>query len=138
MRNIFLDTNIALDIICQREPYYEQARCLLEQVKEGEAQFFLASASLANLLYFTFDFYRLPDAGKSLTDFMQTCALVHTEKETLEKAAASAFTDKEDALQYYTALSGPDMDYFITRNTKDYLQSSLPVLTPEQFIARLQ
>jgi hypothetical protein len=54
------------------------------------------------------------------------------------QAISSPFKDKEDALQYYTALYR-GADYFITRNISDYKKSSgrLPVMTPVEFIKSL-
>ena len=51
------------------------------------------------------------------------------------EALNSKFKDKEDALQYYTALYH-GADYFITRNTKDYKHKTiaLPVFSPQEFM----
>ncbi len=55
------------------------------------------------------------------------------------EAITSPFKDKEDALQYYTALNH-GADYFITRNITDYKSTSvrLPVMTPVEFIKSLE
>jgi len=54
------------------------------------------------------------------------------------QAIASDFRDKEDALQYFTALHH-GVDYFITGNIKDYKNALefLPVSTPEKFLSSL-
>jgi hypothetical protein len=48
--------------------------------------------------------------------------------------------DVEDAIQYFTALENEEIDYFITRNIKDFRPSDihLPVLTPSQFLKLLK
>ena len=52
------------------------------------------------------------------------------------RAYNSNFTDVEDAIQYFTALEHEKIDYFITRNTKDFRMAEphLPVLSPSQFL----
>ncbi len=42
------------------------------------------------------------------------------------------FNDFEDGLQYYTALEN-HTDIILTRNTKDFKNSKLPVITAKQF-----
>lgn len=51
---------------------------------------------------------------------------------------ASNFSDKEDALQYYTALHH-GVDYFVTRNIFDYKTAlgSFPISTTEEFLSAL-
>ncbi|MEZ4879437.1 MAG: hypothetical protein R2801_04645 [Chitinophagales bacterium] len=44
------------------------------------------------------------------------------------------FSDFEDAIQYTSALKIEKLDAIITRNTKDYKQSSIPVMTPNEFL----
>ena len=52
----------------------------------------------------------------------------------MTQAISSPFKEKEDALQYYTALDH-GADYFITRNVSDYkhLSDRLPVMRPKEF-----
>lgn len=52
----------------------------------------------------------------------------------INEALHSNFNDFEDAVQYYTALSGK-VNYIITRNPKDFKNASIPVYTPSEFLA---
>lgn len=65
------------------------------------------------------------------------CQLVEvlpTDDRTIVGAISSGFSDFEDAVQYYTALSF-QVDIIITRNVKDYICSSIPVMTPTEFLS---
>jgi predicted nucleic acid-binding protein len=136
---IFLDTDVAFDILSKRKPHFQHSVQLLELASQDQAALLLAESSLANLIYLSFDIYKLQDAKSRLLDFISACDIVNGGKSTMIKAVSSPFTDKEDALQYYTALEY-GADYFITRNIRDYKNKSkiLPVFTPEQFIQSLQ
>ncbi|WP_139352729.1 hypothetical protein [Algoriphagus sp. A40] len=59
----------------------------------------------------------------------------HFKKSTFLKAMISPINDKEDAVQYFTAMEG-EFDFFLTRNKKDYKLISEPqrVITPTEFI----
>lgn len=131
---IFLDTDVSFDIISKREPHYASSVRLLQLAAKDSVRLVVSESSLANLFYLSFDIYKLKDAIPKLSDFIGACGLVSAGKETALLALQSGFKDKEDALQYYTALRAK-ADYFITRNIKDYKHKdpSLPVCLPDDF-----
>jgi len=55
----------------------------------------------------------------------------------IRQSLKTDFNDYEDAIQYYCALSTPQIDFIVTRNTKDFKKSTLPVLTPVEAIVSL-
>ena len=52
----------------------------------------------------------------------------------IRQSLKSDFKDYEDAIQYYCALSIPQVDFIVTRNVKDYRKSTLSVLTPAEAV----
>ena len=132
---IFLDTDVSFDILSKRKPHFQHSVRLLELAAEDKAVLLIAESSLANLIYLSFDIYKLKNAEKRLLDFISASYIISGGKEIMIKAVSSTFKDKEDALQYYTALNH-GADYFITRNISDYKTASerLQVLTPEVFL----
>jgi predicted nucleic acid-binding protein len=132
---IFLDTDVAFDILSKRKPYFQHSVKLLELAAEDKAVLLIAESSLANLIYLSFDIYKLKKAEQRLLDFISVCEIIGSGKEVMIKALSSSFKDKEDALQYYTA-QNHGADYFITRNISDYkyISERLPVLTPAVFL----
>jgi predicted nucleic acid-binding protein len=135
MLDIFLDTDVVIDIISQREPHYHSSAKLMRLALEDKIGLIVAECSLANLFYFTFDAYKIEKPSVKLLNFLSACEIAHGGKGVILNALNSAFKDKEDALQYFTALD-TNAEYFITRNTADYKHAirSLPVYTPAQFI----
>jgi hypothetical protein len=135
MVNIFLDTDVVIDILSQRDPHYIIGAKLMQLAKEDKVGLIIAECSLANLFYFSYDVYKIPSPSAQLLNFFSSCEIVHGGKDMVLNVLNSPFKDKEDALQYYTALDS-DAEYFITRNSSDYKHAiqSLPVYTPAQFI----
>ncbi|NHE57889.1 type II toxin-antitoxin system VapC family toxin [Cyclobacterium plantarum] len=136
--NVFLDTDVAFDIISKRAPNFADAVKLLDLAAKDQLSLQIAESSLANLIYLSYDIYKLPEASSKLLNFMGACNIVNAGKPALMEALASQFKDKEDTLQYYTALHS-GADYFITRNIKDYRLSSpsLPVFHPRDFLDQI-
>jgi len=135
MVDVFLDTDVAFDLISKREPFFTEALPLLQMAGQRQLQLQISEACLANLIYLSFDIYKLGKAKERLLYFVDACDVFSGGKATFMQAMESEFTDKEDALQYYIALRH-HCDYFLTRNTGDYKHAvaRLPVFTPAEFL----
>ncbi|HEY2728068.1 MAG TPA: hypothetical protein VGI61_12905, partial [Parafilimonas sp.] len=59
-----------------------------------------------------------------------------TPGEIISKAYNSSFTNVEDAVQYYSAAADKSVDFFVSRNTKDYKHADehLKIITPAEAI----
>ncbi|UZD21587.1 PIN domain-containing protein [Algoriphagus halophytocola] len=134
MYRIFLDSNVALDLVANREPFVEDSKPFLSLLAEGEAQLFISEVSLGLLIYMSIDRYKLVDAKEKLLQFMEFCRVISGGKEAFLNAMNSDFKDKEDGLQYFTAVDNK-MDFLITRVKKDfnYANGEIPVMTPKEF-----
>ncbi len=132
---VFLDTDVAFDIISKREPFFNDAIKILEFKMNDRIALLISESSITNLIYLSFEIYKLPDALERLKDFILCCEVVHSNKNRIIQALDSSFKDKEDALQYQTAVEN-GADYLITRNIKDFRSGnqSITVLTPLDFL----
>lgn len=107
----------------QRGADWQIAENIFFLAEKGAVHLFTSSSSLLNIMYIL-GMYKLP-AGKieeTAIDILSFTTLVNPDNVTFEIALSSKFKDKEDAVQYYTALNHGKIDYFITSNLKDYKQ----------------
>lgn len=135
MRSVFVDTDVVFDILSNREPFYLEAQNIFKLVEMGQVRLVMSSSSLANLFYLCYDLYKIEQSDQKLATLINVCQLIHADRSVVLQALDSPFRDKEDALQYFTAISN-GVDYFVTRNLKDYTKTSavLPVLSPRAFL----
>lgn len=56
----------------------------------------------------------------------------------IQSALASSFKDFEDAIQHFTAKAEGGISAIVTRNKADYSASEIPVLSPEEYLAKLE
>ncbi len=138
MIKTFLDTDVAFDLIARRTPYVTHMIPLLEEVKNGSISFYISDLSIPVYIYLATESYKIVDAISRISLFIESCEIITPNRNMIRQALASPFSDKEDALQYYTALHH-DMDFFITRNTRDYkvTEPVLPVFDPKGFMEYL-
>ena len=136
MLKVFLDTNIAFDLIANREPFVLSSIHFLELAEKGEAQLFVSEVSIGTLIYLAYARYKLPDAKEKLIQFVEFCEVISGGSEAFLNAINSNFSDKEDGLQYFIALAN-EMDIIITRDRKGFDQADgkVPILSPKEFFA---
>ena len=138
MRSIFIDSGILLDIILERYPYYEWALGILLLVDQNQKTYSACTSvhSLLNAHYLTKKYSGEKSARNSIRLLVNKLDIITEDRKIVENALASGFSDFEDAVQYHAAIS-VKADVIITRNIKDYKQSTIPVLTAEQFLRSL-
>ena len=92
--DVFLDTDVAFDIISKREPHFESSVKLLQLASSDEVRLLISESSLANLFYLSFDIYKIKDVSQRLSDFIGTCEVVDADKAAVLLALKSSFKDK--------------------------------------------
>jgi predicted nucleic acid-binding protein len=135
MINVFLDSDIILDGLLRRVPFYLPAINLLELAHDKRIKIFTSSVAFINVNYFLSK-AKIHNRIEILIQLKSVINIAEVNDTVIDQALSSKFTDFEDAVQYYTAVSA-NADFIITRNTKDYTYSAIPVLTAEQFLQTL-
>ncbi|HEY9002217.1 MAG TPA: PIN domain-containing protein [Mucilaginibacter sp.] len=135
MKKVFIDSDIILDALLKRPGFDTQAMNLLALIYQNTIEGMTSSVAFMNVHYFLNKFDRL-NKLHLLRELRSIVSLIKVGETEIDLALKSNFSDFEDAVQYYTAISAK-ADVIITRNIKDYKQSTIPVLTAEQFLRTL-
>jgi predicted nucleic acid-binding protein len=136
MKKLLLDTNIILDLLAKREPFYKEAALLFSLADQEKVQVFVSALSYANANYVLFRERKPEDAKLILRKLRLIVQVLSMDEKVVDLSLNDEnFRDFEDALQYYTALKN-GIEIIITRNLRDFQKSALPVMTAGQFIAR--
>ncbi|WP_066831740.1 type II toxin-antitoxin system VapC family toxin [Rufibacter ruber] len=133
MTEIFIDTNVCLDLLAQREPHYTYAASLFTLADKGEIKLYVSSLSFSNLNYLLSRQYSMPEARRILSKFKVLVKVLPVDDKVIELALHSNFKDFEDAIQYFTAIES-GIKLLLTRNLKDYKKAEIQVQTPELFL----
>ena len=138
MKKLFLDTNIVIDLLAKREPFYEEAAILFTMADKQQIQLFVSALTFANTNYILLHEMK-PEEAKIILRKLKLIVQVLSLDEKIVGLSLNDndFKDYEDALQYYTALEN-GADAIITRNLKDYQKAKLPALTAAQFLKSIQ
>lgn len=134
--NFFVDSDILLDVLVERKPFLNESFELFKAQYNNQAQLYTTASIILNVQY-TGDKLlgkaTAKTAIKKLLSFIKICL---TDKDTILKAYNSSFTDVEDAVQYYSAAADKLIDFFVTRNIKDFKSADehLKIVTPAEAI----
>jgi len=133
MKKLFVDTNIVIDLLAQRMPFYTEAAKLFSLADRKKIRLSISALCLADSNYILSEQLPVKDVRKILRDFKILVNVLPLNDKISDLALNSEFNDFEDAIQYFTALES-DQDIIITRNQNDFRDSRLPVMTAGEFI----
>jgi predicted nucleic acid-binding protein len=136
MKKVLLDTNIVMDLLARRMPFYLEAAELFSLADKRKIRLALSSLSLANTHYVLSKYSPEPEARKIIRNFKVLVQVLSFDDKIADLALNSDFRDFEDAIQYFTAIEN-GQDAIITRNMSGYRESIIPVLTAREFIKSL-
>ncbi len=138
MRRFFIDTNIVIDLLSRREPFYEEAANLFSLADKKLIELSVSSLTIANTSY---ALLRQMDSNKAKSIIRKLRLIVKIlpldDKVVGLALNDETFSDFEDGLQYFTAIEN-EQDLIITRNLKDFKNSKLPVMTAKQLLETIE
>ncbi|MCH7414503.1 PIN domain-containing protein [Belliella sp. R4-6] len=134
MKNLFIDTNIIIDLLARREPFFEDAAQLFSVADTNKVKLSVSSLTIANTSYALLKQMNSKKAKSVLRNLRLILNILPLNDGIIGLALEDEkFSDFEDGLQYFTALEYRQ-DMIITRNLKDFKNSKLPTMTAKQFI----
>lgn len=133
MEKVFVDTDIVLDLLSCREPFYTYSAHLFSEADKGKTKIYVSSLSFSNLNYILSKQYSADQARKKLLKFKTLVTVLAVTDKVVELALSSDFKDFEDGMQYFTAIEN-NLKTLLTRNLKDYKTAEISVMTAEQFL----
>ena len=129
-----VDTNVVLDVLLRRSPFYQNAFTIFKLVNQGHISACLSATTMTNIFYLLRKARNNPDDTYRMMDGITALFTIAPVSESTVAAALSLrWRDFEDAVQFVTAREN-NVAYIVTRNTQDFSSGHIPALTPEQFI----
>ncbi|MDQ0478123.1 MULTISPECIES: PIN domain-containing protein [Chryseobacterium] len=137
MQKVFLDTNIVIDFLGEREEFYLPAAKMMTLADQKKIKVFVSPISISTTFYLLSKFENTKMALEKIRKFKVLCSISIMDDEVIEKATNSDFKDFEDAMQYYSAVAS-HCDLIVTRNEKDFKNALIPVMNAESFLQTLK
>jgi predicted nucleic acid-binding protein len=133
MTNLFVDTDVCLDLLSGRKPFNAPAEQLFSMADSGKIILHVSSLSFSNIDYVLRSQYSGAHSRQIMARFKTLVNVLSVDNKTIDLAIASDFNDFEDAIQYACALEN-NIPVIVTRNDKDFKKSVILVVSPETFL----
>lgn len=130
---VFIDTNIVLDLLTRREPFFADAEKLFSLSDKGCFELYISADSFTTIAYFLNKYHSKQDTVKHLIQFKTLVTILPVNEKVIALALVSKAADFEDAVQIAVAETN-GMNCIITRNIKEFSQTILAVFDPKLFL----
>ena len=128
-----IDTNVIIDVLCKREPFYEDSLSVFECCEYKTVSGYISALTVMNTVYIMRKDLNTEKIVDILSRLLDVFMILDLKTIDLVRALELNFKDYEDGVQCFSAVK-VNADYIITRNTKDFKDSPIPAVTPAEFI----
>lgn len=130
---VFVDTNILIDLVCNREKFADEAELLFSLAYQEKIIIVISALSYVNTIYISKKYgFSLSEIKNSLIHISSFTETADCSGDAVSWALSCNWKDYEDAIQYKSAQASKCTS-IITRNPKDFKGSTLPIYSIEEF-----
>ncbi len=138
INRIIIDTNVLLDYLLTREPFYVDAKNIISICVDGKTKGCIAAHSISNMFFILRKDYNSNERREIL---LNLCSIFDVEEIDKIKLVAGLqnedFSDFEDCLQMECAKTC-GAEYIVTRNVNDYKASEVKAILPKDYLELLK
>jgi len=134
MKDLFVDTNILIDILARREPYHREAIRMFEQAEKEQVRLHTTATSITTAWYMLAKYGDAEIARKAIAGLMKYVHIIPVSHRAVAMAIRSDFRDLEDGVQHFAALEAGNIEAIITRNLRDFRNSLIRVCTAGDYL----
>lgn len=135
---LLIDTNVILDVLLKREPFYDSGAKLLNLAKQNDINLYVSASAITDIYYIANQTLKNKAEIKSLiVKLIKIVSIASVSEDEIRNALALPWKDFEDSVQYSVALL-QEMDGIVTRNPNDYKKAEIEIWKPEELLLRWQ
>ncbi len=132
--NVLVDTNVWLDIFLARQPFVSASARAVSLLDTPEHGIFAGATTVTTIFYLVHRSLDRSTACDKIRTLLDRCRVASVDGDVLRSALEDDFDDYEGAVLHGSAQAA-HLDSILTRNTSDFEHASLPVYTPDEFVA---
>lgn len=130
---IFLDANVLIDVIQNRDCFVEPASKVLQLGLDGDCELWASDVTMVTVSFYAKKNRTIEQLYEVMRELRSMIDVVSTGTSAIDWALQQEKRDFEDAVQYYAAMRC-DAEYIITRNERDYPYSEILAISPVEFL----
>lgn len=130
---VLLDTNVVLDFVLARQPFFSEADSIFFKLKNRDFEAYVSPITPINIFYTTHKEKGKATAFSAIVELLKLVRITKSNNSIYQNALSINFSDYEDAVQHECAVA-ENLDAIVTRNSKDYKNSVVKVYSPTEFL----
>lgn len=131
---LVLDTNIVIDFLNEREPFYDKARLLMTAGRVGEFDLWISASQVTDLIYILSEGGKaslIKEVSEQLQGLRTFVNVFPVSDREIDKMLSSSWKDPEDRLLFEVALT-LKANCLVTRNQSDFESNLVPILNCDE------
>lgn len=137
MKKVFLDTNVLLDFLLDREPFNNEIAEIIQESVRETIQLCVSSVTITTTNYIIERSEGVNAANRKTAKLLKLVNVENVGKSTVQNSSDSDFRDFEDGVQNFCAVEAKH-EIIVTRNVKDFKKSELAIMTPTELLAKMK
>lgn len=134
MKQVLFDSDVLLDVLAQRQPFVIASAQALSMVTLPPVLGYVSGHAVTNIFYILRRQVGSETARELLSRLLEHIRVASVTTRSIQNALQSSITDLEDAVTSEAA-NAAGVEIIVTRNTSDFVASSVPAVLPEEFLA---
>lgn len=131
---LLIDTNVILDVLLKREPFFRDAADVLNLTQRNDVREYVSASAVTDIYYIAERQMKDHTAVKNLLKrLLMVVSIAAVSEQEIQNALKLDWSDFEDSVQYSVAFLN-EMDGIVTRNPTDYQNSDIQIWLPEQVL----
>lgn len=133
---ILIDTNVILDVLQKREPFFADSYQSLRKALEADTECLISASAATDIFYVLRKALQSASKAKQQIERLsQIVTFADVQGTDIHTALMYSMSDFEDAVVDAVAERN-EASYILTRNIKDFAGSSVPAVTPTEFLKK--
>ena len=131
---VLIDTNVILDILQKREPFFTDSYRALRRALENDAECLISASAATDIFYvLRKSLGSAQQAKEHIDQLAQVVNFADVQGMDIHTALMRAMPDFEDAVVDAVA-ERSGVSYILTRNIRDFTGSVVPAILPADFL----
>lgn len=132
-----IDTNILLDVLAKREPFYLFGARIWSLIQEEVIEGYISAISVNSLFYIIKKLKGQKPAELFVDQVLNDFRVIDLTGNILKQARTVSKKDFEDLIQYFSALHA-GCDNIVTRNKRDFPAIGIALMAPQELLRKLE
>ncbi|MDR3265828.1 MAG: PIN domain-containing protein [Synergistaceae bacterium] len=132
--NVLIDTNVVLDVLLRREPYYKDSMRVIVLSEKKYIDGIVSASAITDIYYIVRKAIKNRDFAidllKRLTKVIGVGSVIDRH---IYEALELEWDDFEDSIQYVVGKS-IGVEYIVTRNPQDFSAAAIRAISPQEFL----